>query len=270
VVTECPKPCERVYTQEITKVYPKETKILQAPAPPPQVHVVKMVEKKCCKPKPVIPDVKLTDLDEKIVIPEKPEVELPGWEKPLAGPKPLGNLEPEVDLMDMQVKNILDKLVLLAARVGALEENLKGQLDKINQNFLTLEKEISSVKGMAQQNKSDIEYLSSRLDQLEISLENYLQQLKGSLGASGDATLSEEEILLALENQISERGGLKLGPRWRLRFLNNGNNDLFLQDKLNGGYYRFRTTDCNHVVDGIVTNKDGKCAPKNCECECDC
>jgi hypothetical protein len=84
-------------------------------------------------------------------------------------------------------------------------------------------------------------------------LSKYLGDLKGALGNISTGN-TEEEILAALENQIQLRGGLNIGDRWRLRFKSGSNNDLFLQDKLNKGYYRFRTTNCNNVVDGVKTN----------------
>lgn len=59
----------------------------------------------------------------------------------------------------------------------------------------------------------------------------------------------------ALEEQIKEAGGLNIGDRWRLRFKDDSNKDLFLQDRKKKGYYRFRTTGCDRIVLGK------KCTP---------
>ena len=66
-------------------------------------------------------------------------------------------------------------------------------------------------------------------------------------------------VLGALEEQIKLKGGLKIGERWTLRFKNDSNKDLFLQDREKKGYYRFRTTACDRIVPGI------KCNPNCCD-----
>jgi hypothetical protein len=38
-------------------------------------------------------------------------------------------------------------------------------------------------------------------------------------------------VLGALENEIRNAGGINIGDRWRLRFKDDANKDIFLQDR---------------------------------------
>jgi len=64
-------------------------------------------------------------------------------------------------------------------------------------------------------------------------------------------------VLGALEAEIKQQGGINIGDRWRLRFKDDANKDIFLQDRQQKGYYRFRTTKCDRLV---------KSAKVNCNC----
>jgi len=69
-------------------------------------------------------------------------------------------------------------------------------------------------------------------------------------------------ILAALEEQIENNKGLNIGARWRLRFKDDENKDLFLQDRKKKGYYRFRTTKCDRIVPGCKVDPCcGECDP---------
>ena len=74
----------------------------------------------------------------------------------------------------------------------------------------------------------------------------------------GIGNVNYDEILKGLEEKIHENKGLNFGPRWRLRFKDDDNKDFYLQDRKSKGYYRFRTTKCNRLVQGV------KCGPETC------
>lgn len=141
----------------------------------------------------------------------------------------------------------------LEARVARLESNLEQNLKLIEKNLKKLAKDIISLKEKVSVNTQNYENLLNRVMFLESQLQDYLNDLGGALG--NIETFDERLILQRLEQQIEDRGGINIGDRWRIRFKDDENKDLFIQDRQKKGYYRFRTTDCNQVVEGCVTGK---------------
>lgn len=94
------------------------------------------------------------------------------------------------------------------------------------------------------------------MDLMKSDFEGMLNEIGSELDKVGAV---EFDGLGALEDQISEAGGLNIGNRWRLRFKEGNNKDFFIQDREKKGYYRFRTTGCDHVVQGV--NVDSCCCP---------
>lgn len=112
-------------------------------------------------------------------------------------------------------------------------------------------------------NKNDIQSLNDEVTQLKKTIAALKAEFDGALKnlgsqMNGIGNLDFDEILRGLEDKITENKGLNFGPRWRLRFKDDDNKDLFLQDRKSKGYYRFRTTKCNRVVQGV------KCGPQTC------
>jgi hypothetical protein len=80
---------------------------------------------------------------------------------------------------------------------------------------------------------------------MKSEFERMLNEVGADVSRLGSVEL---DSLGALEDQIKEAGGLNIGDRWKLRFKDDSNKDFFIQDTKKKGYYRFRTTGCDHVV----------------------
>ena len=94
------------------------------------------------------------------------------------------------------------------------------------------------------------------MDLMKSDFERMLNDVGARLDTVGQI---EFDGLGALEDQIKEAGGLNIGDRWRLRFKDGSNKDFFIQDRVKKGYYRFRTTGCDHVVQGCNIDPDCCC-----------
>lgn len=97
-------------------------------------------------------------------------------------------------------------------------------------------------------NTADIRELRREMDLMKSEFEQMLNEIGSSINDLGNV---EFDGLGALEDQIKNAGGLNIGDRWRLRFKDGDNKDFFIQDRQKKGYYRFRTTGCDHVVQGV-------------------
>ena len=95
------------------------------------------------------------------------------------------------------------------------------------------------------------------IDLLKSQFEDGMNKVGSELEGMGQTDLTG--VLAAMEEQIKEKGGINIGDRWRLRFKDDCNKDLFLQDRAKKGYYRFRTTKCDRIVPGV------KCNPRCCD-----
>ena len=96
-------------------------------------------------------------------------------------------------------------------------------------------------------NAKDISDLQKDMDLMKSDFEAMLNKIGNEMEGLRNVEFSG---LGALEDQIKEAGGLNIGDRWRLRFKDGSNKDFFIQDRAKKGYYRFRTTGCDHVVEG--------------------
>jgi hypothetical protein len=106
-------------------------------------------------------------------------------------------------------------------------------------------------------NQEDIIDIRNQFGLLRKEFEDKFNQVGSALDGIGEVDM--DGVLGALEKQIKEKKGLNIGDRWRLRFKDDENKDLFLQDRKKKGYYRFRTTGCDRMVRGI------KCNPGCCD-----
>jgi uncharacterized coiled-coil protein SlyX len=127
----------------------------------------------------------------------------------------------------------------LQGNLKILEEKLMAQDIKINKN------------------SQDIKELRRDIDLMKSEFERMLNEVGSKMDQLGNV---EFDGLGALEDQIKAAGGLNIGDRWRLRFKDGDNKDFFIQDRQKKGYYRFRTTGCDHVVQGC--NVDPCCCDK--------
>mgnify|MGYP006875439328 FL=1 len=110
--------------------------------------------------------------------------------------------------------------------------------------------------GKIAKNTQDIKELRREMDLMRQEFENMLRDVGATVEKLGNV---EFDGLGALEDQIKESGGLNIGDRWRLRFKDGSNKDFFIQDRQKKGYYRFRTTGCDHVVTGCNVDPCCKC-----------
>lgn len=133
--------------------------------------------------------------------------------------------------------------------------NTDNNFQKVQQNMKFLATQIAKNSKNIQQNTNDISQLRKEMDlmreELRLAIAEVGSQIPGDVDLSG--------VLAALEEQIAANKGLNIGARWRLRFKDDENKDLFLQDRQKKGYYRFRTTKCARLVPGL------KCDPRCCD-----
>jgi hypothetical protein len=122
----------------------------------------------------------------------------------------------------------------IVSNMGALEQTLNNHDNRIDRNT------------------DEIKALKEALAKLESEMMQLLSKVGADVRRAGQVNWSD--ALMTLENQIKQAGGLNIGDRWRLRFKDDSNKDLFLQDRSKKGYYRFRTTNCDHIVKGVKCN----------------
>ena len=122
----------------------------------------------------------------------------------------------------------------IVSNMGALEQTLNNHDNRIDRNT------------------DEIKALKEALAKLESEMMQLLSKVGADVRRAGQVNWSD--ALMTLENQIKQAGGLNIGDRWRLRFKDDSNKDLFLQDRSKKGYYRFRTTNFDHIVKGVKCN----------------
>lgn len=124
-------------------------------------------------------------------------------------------------------------------------------------NMKTLEESISTHDVRINRNTDDIKMLKEELAKLRSELMILISKVGSEIKKVGNVDWTG--ALGVLEEQIQANGGLNIGNRWRIRFKDDENKDFFIQDKSKKGYYRFRTTGCDHIVKGCRVNKPCCC-----------
>jgi DNA-binding transcriptional regulator YiaG len=235
-------PQQRCYSEKIVPIPVPQTTYIQQQAPlQPQFTILNLGqqrEKECCEEKPCCEKfdrIELSDEDDEPEIIEPPQI------------IPVG-----VELNEFE----LLKNVVFGLRTG-LEDLLESTSENqkvMSQNMLTLQGNLRLLeeKMMAQdtrivKNSQDIKEMRREMELMRSEFERMLNEVGATITGLGDR---EFDGLGALEDQIKEAGGLNMGNRWRLRFKEGSNKDFFIQDREKKGYYRFRTTGCDHVVTG--------------------
>lgn len=226
---------------------PQHTFIQAPAAPAPQVTILNLPEPKeeCCEPccKPKFDRVELSDDEE---------------EEPLPAPEPfLGVEQDEFDLLKDSVFGIRDALQSLEDRMTMNNEQITQNMITLQNNLKMLDDKLMIHDQKINKNTADIRDLRREMDLMKSEFENMLNEIGSSIDELGNV---EFDGLGALEDQIKNAGGLNIGDRWRLRFKDGDNKDFFIQDRQKKGYYRFRTTGCDHVVQGV--NVDDCCCCK--------
>jgi len=157
--------------------------------------------------------------------------------------------------LDARFEKVFNDLMKSQNKMG---EEMKNGFEMTSRDLKFLATQLEKSNGRIEQNEGDIRNLQRAVELLKQQLEDSMEQVGSSLDNIGETDYSG--ALNALEDQIAEAGGLNIGDRWRLRFKDDVNKDIFLQDREKKGYYRFRTTACDHIVKGV------KCDPNCCEC----
>jgi hypothetical protein len=246
--TTCMQQPQRVYTtcqQAPIHVHPA---VYRAAAPQPNiiVNMPKPLEK-CVKEETTYCDpVELSDDEPEII----PEVVV---EPPFVGvmPEELDTLKNEIFVVQNQLKDFMESVL-------TNKEMVKANFLTIGENMKFLADQLNGLDGRITDNADEIKLVREEFELTRQDLMNKINQLGAAI--PGDIDMSG--ILGALEDQIKESGGLNFGDRWRLRFKDDCNKDLFLQDREKKGYYRFRTTCNDRLVDST------KCIPTP-KCGCD-
>ena len=148
----------------------------------------------------------------------------------------------------------------LTNMLGRIEDNQNIVTDNMNtivSNLKTLEEGMTGHDLRIQRNADEIKGLKEEIAKLRSELMMLISKVGSDLKKVGNVDWNG--ALGVLEDQISAAGGLNIGNRWRIRFKDDSNKDFFIQDRNKKGYYRFRTTGCDHIVKG--------CRVNNCCCD---
>lgn len=192
--------------------------------------------------------------DEKPVVPEVIPIEptLPG-----------ATLD-DIDALKNELRDFKNTLIALSDKVEKHFTDTDANFKTIEQNMQFLDARLKEHSKKIDKNTSDIAGLRRELELLKQQMADQLAKVGSKIDGLGGTDLSG--ALGALEEQIKNAGGLNIGDRWRLRFQDNENKDIFLQDRNLKGYYRFRTTKCDRVVPGAKCNP---CCRDEGECNSD-
>lgn len=132
--------------------------------------------------------------------------------------------------------------------------SVDNNFQKVEQNMKFLANQIAKNSKEIQTNAVDIKDLRRDMELMRSELQNAINQI-----GNRPSEVNMDGVLAALEQQIAQNKGFNIGERWRLRFKDDDNKDLYIQDKKKKGYYRFRTTGCARLVPGV------KCQPGCCD-----
>jgi large subunit ribosomal protein L17 len=241
------QPTQRCYSEKLVPVPMPQTTYIQAPAPrcAPQPHITVLnlaaEKKEKCEPKccpPVFDRVELSD-DE---------------------PVPEPRIDFEVGVEQSEFDNLKNVVFALRNQIADLEDAQKMATEVIQKNMSTLMNNLKMLEERMNEQDLKINKNAQDIKDLQRQFELMRQEFMGMLEEVGSREISLG--LGELEDEIKAAGGLNIGDRWKLRFKDGSNKDFFIQDKQRKGYYRFRTTGCDHVVQG--------CNIKACDCDCCC
>jgi hypothetical protein len=202
------------------------------------------VEKKPCR---CYEDIDLSDEE----TPEVPEPRLP---EPIEPEMP-GASEEELEEMKGELLGLTDLVSTLTQSFGEYRLNVDNNFQKVEQNMKFLAAQIAKNAKATAANAGDIKEMRQEMELMRAELREAIDQVGAQI--PGDIDMSG--VLAALEEQIALNKGFNIGERWRLRFKDDENKDLFLQDRQKKGYYRFRTSGCARLVPGL------KCDPTCCD-----
>lgn len=252
-VTTCTtRPITRQYTQQIQTIATPppvvrpvhHTTVVQNKPTAPQITVVHMKQpvQKIVVKKRVVDNVDLSDEENTIPV------------LPIAPPQP-----PVIGVSQ-------DEFMMMKNEVGALTNALRALTQKFNERGLTMDQRMkvlldnlkklelrvfANEKGV-QANYDALKVIRDEINLLKSQIGLEVGKIKGAMKGMGVQDL--RGVLGALESEIKNSGGINIGDRWRLRFKDDANKDIFLQDRLQKGYYRFRTTKCDRLVKSCKTN----------------
>lgn len=251
-------------TGPITRCYSKKIQTISQPIPQP-IHHTTVVQ----TPKPDPPQITVVHLKS-----EEPKCKAPCTEPKCIDTVELSDEETEIKPLPPApappvVGVTPDEFGLLQNEVGALKKALQDLNAKLNENGVTVDQKLQilldNMKNLEQRvfnnekgvtaNRDNIKALRDEIDLLKSQLNMQVGKLKGQL--KGLSAQDFTGVLGALEQEIKRAGGINIGDRWRLRFKDDANKDIFLQDRSQKGYYRFRTTKCDRLV-------------KSCKANCNC